>query len=133
MLKLLKTKKVGFYLELVAAMFAVVTLILGLNGHALLNNENFGAEMIVVVVLGAVFAIAAFFVQFRFWGLLPAVCFFIAFGFVINGGAAVIMDRINNVVYSGGDFNSVVTYLAMLGIASILSVAACFFGTVKKQ
>lgn len=133
MLTRLKRKGIGFYLELVAAVLAIVTLILGLNGQALLNNTNFGVEMIVVVVLGAVLAIASLFLDFNFWGLLPAVCYFVAFGLVINGGAAVIMDKINNVVYSGGNFDSVVLYLGLLGAACLLSIVACFSGTVNQR
>lgn len=129
----IKDKSVGFYLEVVAAVLLIVTLIMGSNGGPLLNNTNFGGDMIAVVVICAVLAVAPFFHKFRFWGLLPAVCSFVALGIVVNDGAAVIMDRINNVVYSGGNFDSVLTFLILTGVACILCIAACFIGTERKS
>lgn len=126
MIGILKNKSIGCYLELLAAVLAIVTVIMGATGNALLNNASFDAFMIVIMSLGAVLAIAGFFVKFDFWLLLPAICFFIGFGMIVNGGAAVIMDKINNVVYSGGNFNAVVSYLIMMGVSCILSIVACF-------
>lgn len=129
----IKDKSVGFYLELAAAVLLVVALIMGSSGGPLLNNTNFGADMIVVVVLAAVLAVAPFFHKFRFWALLPAACSFVALGILFNGGAAVIMDRINNVVYSGGNFDSVVTLFILTAAACLLCIVACFMGTERRS
>lgn len=128
----LKNKGIGFYLEAVAAILAIVTLVLGVNGKALTNNANIGIDVIIVVAIGVACAIAGFFVDFDFWTLLPAVCFFVAFGMIISGGAAVIVDKINNISFVGGDFTQVVTYLILLGVSSLLCIVACFFGRKRK-
>lgn len=129
----IKDKSVGFYLEVAAAVLLIVTLAMGSSGGPLLNNTNFGADMIAVVVVCAVLALAPLFHKFRFWGLLPAACSFVALGIVVNDGAAVIMDRINNVVYSGGNFDSVLTFLILTGAACLLCIVACFIGTERKS
>ena len=59
------------------------------------------------------------------WGAYPA--------FLIPGGAAVIMDRINNVVYSGGNFDSVVTLFILTAAACLLCIVACFMGTERRS
>lgn len=122
----LRKPNISFYLQLLGAILAVVTLILGLDGGALSQNRNFGIEMIAVVALFFVTAIAPIVVRLKFWALVPAVCSFVAFGLAISGGAAVIVDKINNISFVGGNFTMVVTFLILLGISCILSIAACF-------
>ena len=133
MFEFLKKRGLSAYLELIAAVLALATVIMGATGKALLNNASFDWVMILIMGAGIVLAIVGFFFRFDFWVLLPAACFFVGFGLIVNGGAAVIMDRINNVVYSGGNFNAVVTYLVFMGIACILSIVACFLPAAKKQ
>ena len=128
----IKDKSIGFYLDLVAAVLLIVTLAIGSSGGPLLNNTNFGADMIVVVVLCVLLAVAPLFHKLRFWSLLPAACSFVSLDIVVNNGAAVIMDRINNVVYSGGKFESVLAFLILTGIACVLCIVACFMGTERK-
>lgn len=128
----IKDKGIGFYLELAAAALLVAVLVMGSSGGPLLNNTNFGADMIVMTVLGALLALAPLFHKFRFWALLPAVCAFSALGIVVNGGAAVIMDRVNNVVYSGGNFDSVLIFLILTGVSCILCIVSCFLGTERR-
>ena len=89
--------------------------------------------LVITVVLAAVLAVAPFFHKFRFWALLPAACSFVALGILFNGGAAVIMDRINNVVYSGGNFDSVVTLFILTAAACLLCIVACFMGTERRS
>lgn len=87
--------------------------------------------MTILLIVGTTCALAGLFVKFNFWVLLPAVCFSVTFGMVIYYGSAVVMDKINNVVYSGGNFSSVISYLVMLGIASVISIAACYIPEKK--
>lgn len=132
MLQRLKNKGIGFYLELIAAVLAIVTAILGMTQNALTTNTNFTPVMDILLFVGALAAIAGFFVDFDFWPLIPAICFSVVFGLTVNGGANVIADWFNKVVYSGGNLTCVISYLIMLGAASILSIVACYLNPKKE-
>ncbi|MBO4989987.1 MAG: hypothetical protein J6D37_06610 [Clostridia bacterium] len=133
MLNRVKTRSIGFWLELVGGVLAIVTLVMGMTQNALVTNTNFDVPTVVLLILGAVLAIAGFFVDFDFWALLPAACFFVALGLVAIGGAPVIADWFNKVVYSGGNLSCVIAYLSMLGASSLLSIAACYLPASKKN
>lgn len=132
LLSKLKTAGIGVWLGIGAGIIAFVCMIMGATGKALLDNTGFGADIIIFVIVGMLLSFAAFFFRFNFWQLIPTLFYSLAFGSVINGGAAVIMDKINNVVYSGGDFTSVVIYLVLLGVACVLSIVACFLNPSRE-
>lgn len=129
-MNLLKKKGLYFYLLLLAAILSAVTLALGSVQHAMTTNMNISTGLTIALAAGIVLVIANFFVNFDFWPLLPAVCFFLSFGMILNEGLPVVVDKINNISFQGGNFESVAAYLAMMAAASVLGIVSCF---VKKR
>lgn len=129
-MNLLKKKGLYFYLLLLAAILSAVTLALGSVHHAMTTNMNISTGLTIALAAGIVLVIANFFVNFDFWPLLPAVCFFLSFGMILNEGLPVVVDKINNISFQGGNFESVAAYLAMMAAASVLGIVSCF---VKKR
>lgn len=121
-------KRFGLYLMWVAAVLALVTLVLGATGHAMTTSTNFGAGQWVTILLGIACVVAAWWLRFDFWPLVPSAFFSVAFGFVLNDGVPVVVDKINNISYVGGDFGSVMAYLVMLAVSVALCAVACFVG-----
>ena len=48
------------------------------------------------------------------------------FGMIINEGLPVIVDKINDISFQGGNFPLVMTYVIMSFAACLLSIIACF-------
>lgn len=129
-MNLVKNKGLYFYLLLLAAILSMITVVLGATQHAMTTNMNFSTRLIIALVAGIVLVIANLFVDFDFWPLLPAVCFFLSFGMILNEGLPVVVDKINNISFQGGKFELVAAYLAMMAVASILGIVSCF---IKKK
>ena len=129
-MNLLKKKGLYFYLLVLAAILSAVTLALGATQKAMTTNLNFSLGLIIALAVGIVLVLANLFVNFDFWPLLPAVCFFVSFGMIVNEGLPVVVDKINNISFQGGNFTQVAAYLVMMVIASILGIVSCF---VKKR
>ena len=49
---------------------------------------------------------------------------------IFDQGLPVVVDKINNISFQGGNFNSVAVYMVMMLIACVLSFIACF---IKKK
>ena len=129
-MNILKKKGLYFYLLVLAAVLSAVTLALGTTQHAMTTNMNFSIGLIVVLAAGIVLVVANIFVNFDFWPLLPAVCFFASLGMIVNEGIPVVVDKINNISFQGGNFTQVAAFLGMMLAASLLGIIACF---VKKR
>ena len=86
-------KRFGLYLMWVAAVLALVTLVLGATGHAMTTSTNFGAGQWVTILLGIACVVAAWWLRFDFWPLVPSAFFSVAFGFVLNAGVPVVVDK----------------------------------------
>lgn len=125
-MKILKNKGIGFYLNAVATILALVVLILGISQKGLARNTSFGASIIIPIALGIVVFILSIFFNYGFMPLILSISLIVAFGFVINQGAEVINDKMLNIEFSGGNFAQVLIYLIGLGIAVILTIVVCF-------
>ena len=121
-------KKRGLYLVLlaVAAVLAVVTAILGATQNAMTLNTSFSPLLTASLLVGAALTAVHLFVDWDFLPLLASVCFSAGFGMIVNEGLAVVVDKMNDISFQGGNFPLVAAYLAMAFIACVLSIAACF-------
>ena len=125
-------KKRGLYswLLVVSAILALITVILGATQQAMTTNYNFSTPLIIVMAVGVVVAIVNLFLRLDFMPLLASILFSVGFGMIFDQGLPVVVDRINNISFQGGNFNSVAAYMAMMLVACILSFIACF---IKKR
>lgn len=127
----MKKKGLYSYLLVLAAILALVTVILGATQKAMTTNYNFSLPLIIVMAVSVVAAAANLFVRFDFMPLLTSILFSVGFGMIIDQGLPVIVDKINNISFQGGNFQSVAAYVAMMAVACILSFIACF--TKKRE
>lgn len=129
-MKLLKKRGLYYYLLLAASVLALITVILGATQKAMTTNYNFSLPLIIVMVVGIIVVVVNLFIDFDFMPLLASVLYSISFGMIFDQGLPVIVDKINNISFQGGNFNSVAAYIGMMLVACILCFAACF---IKKK
>lgn len=129
-MKILKKRGLYYFFLLVASVLALVTVILGATQKAMTTNYNFSLPLIVVMVVGIIVVVINLFLDLDFLPLLASVLYSVGFGMIIDQGLPVIVDKINNISFQGGNFNSVAAYVAMMTGACILCFAACF---IKKK
>lgn len=125
-------KKRGLYLVLlaVAAVLAVATAVLGATQKAMTLNTSFSPLLTVSLLAGAVLVAVHLFVDWDFLPLLASICFSAGFGMIINEGLAVVVDKMNDISFQGGNFPLVAAYMALSFAACALSIVACF---IKKK
>ena len=126
----MKNKGLYAWLIAVSTVLAVITLILGSTQKAMTTNYNFSMPLIVVMAVSIVVGVLTFFLDFDFLPLLASVLFSVSFGMIFDQGLPVVVDKINNISFQGGNFSQVALYLALMLTACILSFIACF---VKKK
>ena len=126
----LKSRGLYSWLLVVSAILALITVILGATQQAMTTNYNFSTPLIIVMAVGVVGAIVNLFLRLDFMPLLASILFSVGFGMIFDQGLPVVVDRINNISFQGGNFNSVAAYMAMMLVACILSFIACF---IKKR
>lgn len=126
----LKSRGLYSWLLVVSAILALITVILGATQQAMTTNYNFSTPLIIVMAVGVVVAIVNLFLRLDFMPLLASILFSVGFGMIFDQGLPVVVDRINNISFQGGNFNSVAAYMAMMLVACILSFIACF---IKKR
>ena len=126
----LKSRGLYSWLLVVSAILALITVILGATQQAMTTNYNFSTPLIIVMAVGVVVAVVNLFLRLDFMPLLASILFSVGFGMIFDQGLPVVVDRINNISFQGGNFNSVAAYMAMMLVACILSFIACF---IKKR
>ena len=131
MMNFIKNKGLYYVLMAVAAILAVVTAIMGATQKAMTLNVNFSIPLIISLAAGAIFVLVNAFVDFDFLPLLSSVLFSAGFGMIINEGLPVIVDKINDISFQGGNFSLVAAYVGMSFIACLLSFVACFLKKKK--
>ncbi len=129
---MLNLKKKGFYyiLMIVAAVLILITAVMGATQKAMTKSVGFSLPLIISLIAGAVLVLADGFLKLDFLPLLASALFSIGFGMILNEGLPVIVDKINDISYQGGNFPLVMTYVGMAFAACTLSFAACF---IKKE
>lgn len=127
---MLKKKGLHYILLLVASVLALITVILGATQKAMTTNYNFSLPLIIVMAVGIVVVVINLFLDLDFLPLLVSVLYSVGFGMIIDQSLPVIVDKINNISFQGGNFNSVAAYVAMMAVACILCFVACF---IKKK
>lgn len=132
LLNKVKSAGIGIWLGIAAAVIELIAVIMAATGDALTSNTSLGADAVAVGVVGILLSLAALWVRFNFWQLMPVILYTVTFGLTVKSGINVRMDRFNDVVYSGGNFDMVVIYLVLLGVACILCIAACFINPTRK-
>lgn len=132
LLNKVKSAGIGIWLGIAAAVIELIAVIMAATGDALTGNTSLGADAVAVGVVGILLSLAALWVRFNFWQLMPVILYTVTFGLTVKSGINVLMDRFNDVVYSGGNFDMVVIYLVLLGVACILCIAACFINPTRK-
>lgn len=125
-MNLLKKRGLYYYLMLAAAVIALITVILGATQKAMTTNYNFSLPLIIVMVAGIVVVVLHLFIGLDFMPLLVSILFSAGFGMIIDQGLPVIVDKINNISFQGGNFNSVASYVAMMLAACALCFVSCF-------
>lgn len=115
LLNKVKSAGIGIWLGIAAAVIELIAVIMAATGDALTSNTSLGADAVAVGVVGILLSLAALWVRFNFWQLMPVILYTVTFGLTVKSGINVLMDRFNDVVYSGGNFDMVVIYLVLLG------------------
>ena len=121
-------KSADVLLLMIAAVLAVVTVILGATQKAMTLNTNFSVPLIASLAGGIVLTVIYVFSHVDFLCLLASVCFSAGFGMIINEGLAVVVDKINDISFQGGNFPQVAAYMVMMLLACVLSIIACLKG-----
>ncbi len=121
-------KSADVLLLMISAVLAVVTVILGATQKAMTLNTNFSVPLIASLAGGIVLTVIYAFSHVDFLSLLASVCFSAGFGMIINEGLAVVVDKINDISFQGGNFPQVAAYMVMMLLACVLSIIACFKG-----
>ena len=109
----MKNKGLYAWLIAVSTVLAVITLILGSTQKAMTTNYNFSMPLIVVMAVSIVVGVLTFFLDFDFLPLLASVLFSVSFGMIFDQGLPVVVDKINNISFQGGNFSQVALYLAL--------------------
>jgi hypothetical protein len=131
MLKKYLNIRIYSLLEAVAAVLAIITAILGMSHTAMLMSTSFTADIFVFLFIGAAVSVSTMFLKFDFIPVISSVFYSVAFAFVVVHGAQVIMDKINNITFSGGNADQVISYVVLLVITIVISVVACFISDPK--
>ena len=119
-------KEVDCILMSAAAVLALVTVIMGATQKAMTLNVNFSLQLILSLSAAVTVAILRFFANFDFLPLAMSVLLSAGFGMIRNEGLPVIVDKINDISFQGGNFPLVMTYVIMSFAACLLSIIACF-------
>ncbi len=123
----LKNKGMDWRLCAVAAVIALVTaLYILFTYQTVLPNSLNGTDIVLALLVGVVLHVAVTFFPVRFAPLLGVVCYSAAFGLVLNKIPSAIVDYINGIFYTGGDFGGCVAYAACTFAAVLLAIIACF-------
>jgi hypothetical protein len=130
MMAALSQKTKWFYLSLASAVLAIIAIIYGLATKGF-PGDFFSEWIVVTLLLGIAVQYANIYVHFHWVPILSAVCYGTSFGLVILYGAPTVADKYWGITYSGGNFNAVLTYLVLTGIAMLLAVALLFFNQDK--
>ena len=130
----MKNKAAGSYLSLAAAVVALITGLVFLATQATaapLGHD--GTAPGVVLLAGVAAAVVLFIFPVRFGALIQTVIYNIALYLVVVQLYFVFADVINKVTFAGGNAGLCVLYMAGALLASLLSIAACFFPQTKDE
>ncbi len=119
---------VDVVLLIIAAVLSVITIVLGATQKAVTLNTNFSLPLIASLAGGVVLTVIYVFSRVDFLSLFASVCFSAGFGMIINEGLAVVVDKINDISFQGGNFQQVAAYMGMMLTACLLGIIACFKG-----
>ena len=126
----LNKKALYSWLLAIGAVLIVVTTVLGATQKAMTTNTNFTLPLILVLAAGAAAALSNLFIRLDFMPLVTSFLFSAGFGMIFSQGLPIIIDRLNNISFQGGNFSCVAAYMIMAFIACVLSFIACF---IKKN
>ena len=122
----LNAKGIHVYLILLASVLALITVCLGATRQAMTTNANFSTPLILVMAAGILCGVLNLFSRVDFLPLVASVLFSAGFGMIFDQGLPVVVDRLNNITFQGGDFTQVVLYLSLMAAACLLSIVSCF-------
>lgn len=129
MVDFLKDKSIGYYLNLIASIIALVTAIVFLITDG--SDRTFSIFTFLLLILGFGSHVLNSFFDFKFSPMIPAVLFASAFGVHLFYGLPTLSDVWNDVNFVGGNPKAVTTYGALLFIVMILSVVSSFMNQRK--
>ena len=121
-------KQKGFYYILLAAaaVLILVTAIMGATQKAMTKSVGFSIPLIISLAAGVAVVVIDAFTSFDPLPLIASALFSVGFGLILYEGLPVVVDKINDISYQGGNFSLVMTYLVIAFIACVISFAACF-------
>lgn len=126
----LKKKGADFYLMLVAALASVVCGVLVLLWGGFATAATVTVQIPILLFIGAAVFIVSVWFDLDFMPVLEGAFYVLAFAFILSYSINVIVDQINAIQNSGGDFASCLTYLILSVGSILLTIVACF---CKKQ
>ncbi len=125
MKKIFANRTVWFYLELLSTLLILITVIVGWQTKGLLRN-SFSTSIIIFAILGVIVECIYIYTDIEILPLFVTVFYALTVGMIGNQGSYVISDRVNGVSFLGGNFNMVILYLALSGIALLISIVVLF-------
>lgn len=130
--ELITKKSIGWYLCSVAAIFALVLAIIVFATQAdVLPNNMVGTGIGICLIVGFVVQVAVTFFPIKFAAWLSVILYGIAFGITVNKIPNAIVDYINGIFYTGGDFGGCMFYAIGTLAVAVIAIVAAFLPQTK--
>ena len=142
MAKFLKNKGIGYYIVAGLTIFALITCIVFFTSYknpsleAQMGNKasGFAPETIGIFLIAGIVveAVVLFMPEFRFFQIAATVMFALALFKEVLIIPDLIIGKLNNVEYNGGNFGLNMFFLIGLLLIVILAIVATFMGLTKE-
>lgn len=134
MLNIKKSKALGSYLCLAAALLALITAVVFLTTQATAAPVGHdGVQPGMILLAGVIVSAILFVCPLRFGALIQTVVYNIALYYMVVQLYYVFADVINNVTFAGGNAKLCVFYMAAVLVVCLITIVACFFPQFKDE
>ena len=130
--ELISKKGIGWYLCSAAAVLGLImAIILFATQKEWLPNNMVGTGAGVCLIVAFVVQIALTFFPLKFSAWLNVILYCIAFGIIVNKIPDAIAGVINNVEYTGGNFEGCMFYAIGTLVITVVAIVAAFMSQTK--
>lgn len=127
-----KNKGLAWYILAITSILSIiVSFIVFGTWTKWLPNNMVGTGFALLLLFGGFLGIAQSVFPLKFSALVQTLIYTIALGICISKTVNAIVDKINDVYYTGGSFNGCMVYLVSIFVLAISCVVATFFPITK--
>ena len=127
-----KNKGVAWYILAITSILSIIVSFVVFGTWAeWLPNNMVGTGFALLLLFGGFIGIAQVVFPLRFSSIIQVIIYTIALGICISKTVNAIVDKINDVYYTGGSFDGCMFYLISIGIITIACVVSSFFPITK--